>query len=246
MSTGAILNHGVSGFACTGIAGDFQQPVNGDPFLLRQNDPIRSYANAQNHTGILMSSFNEAWQAGALADGNMSAQPYRTAIVGSLDAPPAPRMPDITVTKIAYPDHLGQTYPQQLPSARIHFDVPVLPVGRQNEDFEAGQATGVHTAVQVHGNVNSTPYSKFFQGASTDPNVHPNNDIANQQTTGNTAKSTFNQGQAPYQKVPAGVVINAMQPQEPPPLWSLAPPPDPQVLPGEGTAPLRPTNPAWW
>lgn len=246
MSTGRVLTHGVSGFACTGIPGDFQEPVNGDPFVLRQNITMKSYMGAQNHMGLLLSNFNEPWQAGTLQDGTMSAQPYRTPIVGSVEAPPPPPIPEITITDINYPDHIGQTYPQQLPSARIHFDVPLRPTGRQNTDFEAGQETGEHSAMMVHGNVNSTPYSKFFQGASTDNGVHPNNDVANQQTTANTTKTNFTDGQAPYQKLPKGIVINTLQPQEPPPLWSLAPPPDPQVLPGEGTAPLRPTNPAWW
>lgn len=246
MSTGRILNHGVSGFACTGIPGDFQEGANGYPFVMRQNDPIRSYSNAQNHMGIPLSNFNEPWSAGVLQDWNMSAQPYRTPIVGSTDAKPSPPIPDIPIANINYPDHLGQTYPQQLPSSRIHVEVPLVPTPRQNDTFEEGQVTGEHTSIMPQGNINVQPNSQFFQGASTDTNVHPNNDIANQKTTGNTERNKFSGGQAPYQKLPNGIVINTLQPTEPPPLWTLAPPPDPPVLPGEGTGALRPTNPAWW
>jgi hypothetical protein len=246
MSTGSILNHGVSGYACTGVPGDFQEQTQGNPWRATFNDPIFSYNNAQNHTGIMMSNFNESWNAGILEDANMSAQPYRIPLVGDVDTPPPPKIADIKIVPINYPELIGQTYPQQLPSSRVHEDVMVHVPGRQNLDFEDGSYTGEHKAVAPGGNIPTHPNTQFFQGASTDTGVHPNNDTANQGTTANTTRPDMRQGQQPTQKLPNGMTINVIQPQEPPALWQLAPPPDPPVLPGEGTAPLRPTNPAWW
>ena len=239
------MNHGVSGYACTGIPGDFQEERIGTPWEASPNDPAASYSNAQNHLGLFMSGFNESWQSGALDDPNMSAQPYRTPIVGSFEAPAPPKIADIEICPIDYPEHLGETYPQQLPSSRIHVDPTVQAVDRQNLGFEAGTVAGTHSAMMPHGNVNTQPNSQFFQGSTTVAGVHPNNDIAGQQTTANTGKQEFVQGQAPYQKLPNGITINMLQPQEPPALFQLAPPPDPPVPVG-GTAPLRPTNPARW
>jgi hypothetical protein len=117
---------------------------------------------------------------------------------------------------------------------------------RQNNTFESGQITNEHQELYPQGNVSAMPNSYFFQGASTDPGVHPNNDVANQSTTANTTRSDFTSGQAPTQKLPNGINISIMQPNEPPALWNLAPPPDPPVRPQEGTGQLKPTNPAWW
>lgn len=248
MSTGKVLNHGVSGYATTGIPGDFDDQSRGVPFLAQPNDKILSYANAQSHIGIPMSNFNEPWSGGVLETQNMSAQPYRKAIFG--EPVPEPFLPNVANVKIApinYPDHVGQTYPQQLPIARIHTDHILPQVDRQNNGFEVGQQTGVvPNPIMPQANINVQPNSAFFQGASAATGTHPNNDIANQQTVPNTTRPDMRGGQTPYQKLPTGITIGTMQPQEAPPLYALAPPPDPQVLPGEGTAPLKPTNPAWW
>lgn len=193
-----------------------------------------------------MSTYNEPWQAGVLADPNMSAQPYRAPVVGSIDAPAPPTIPSIKKAPIQYPDHFATTYPQQFPLKTRHSEPILAAVDRQNLSFESAQITGTHDAIFPHGNVNSTPNSAFFQGSMVDTGVHPNNDKAGQDTTGNTSRADFKAGQGPTTKLPNGINIGMLQPNEPPPLYTLAPPPQPQVLPGEGTAPLRPTNPAWW
>lgn len=248
MATGALLTHGVSGYPCLGVAGDLQDQRRGEPFENIMNDPIRSYMNAQSHIGYPMSNFNEPWTGGELQNMNWSAQPYRQPIFGEpVTAPPTPNINSIQISKIDRSVEIGATFPQQLPSSRIHNEERLAVMDRQNNGFEGGMhIEGDNKVFMPHTNVNTTPYSKFFQGASTDNGVHPNNDTANQQTTANTIRTDFKGGQAPYQKLPDGITISALQPQEPPALWELAPPPDPPVLPGEGTAALAPTNPRWW
>lgn len=246
MSTGAMINHGVSGYACTGFGSEYQDQLRGTPWDVTPNDPILSYANAQNHLGLMMSNFNEAWAPGILSEENISAQPYRTPIVGNTSAPPPRPTTTIPVAEFQYPDHTLQQYPQQLPSTRIHGDYVLNVENRQNNTFESGQITNEHQELYPQGNVSAMPNSYFFQGARTDPGVHPNNDVANQSTTANTTRSDFTSGQAPTQKLPNGINISIMQPNEPPALWNLAPPPDPPVRPQEGTGQLKPTNPAWW
>ena len=154
------------------------------------------------------------------------------------------------VSEIEYPSHIGQNYAQQLPTSRIH-NADRLPVmERQNNGWEGGRFNMYHEGdnkvFMPRTNVVTDPNTVNFQGASTAAGVHPNNDTANQQTAGNTTRADFKGGQAPYQKLPEGLSIGMLQPNEPPALYELAPPPDPPVLPGEGTAPLLPTNPAWW
>lgn len=251
MSTGALISHGVSGYPCLGVPGDWQEQRRGEPFENIINDPITSYMNAQSHIGFPLSNFNEPWTGGELQGINWSAQPYRQPVFGEpVTAPPTPDMGAIQISEINYPSHIGMTYAQQLPSSRIHNDVRLPLTERQNNGWEGAlfnmYKEGDNKMFMPHTNVNSTPYSKFFQGASTDNGVHPGSDTANQQTTGNTTKVDFTGGQAPFQKLPNGISIGSLQPQEPPPLFELAPPPDPPVLPGEGTAHLEPTNPSWW
>lgn len=246
MSTGAIINHGVSGYACTGIPGDFGDQTQGKPWLLSLNDPSASYLNAQNHLGLLMSGFNESWAAGNLNDSNMSAQPYRTPFVGPLDAHPPPKMPEYKLAVIDTPYKIWGRFPQQLPSSRIHMDHIVPQIARQNEGFENGTITGMHTPMFPGGLVGTTPNTVNFQGSTTGSGVHPGADNAGQQTTGNTSKPDQPVGQQPSQKLPNGLAVGALQDQEPTPLWASAPPPAPPVLPGEGTQPLHSTNPPWW
>lgn len=246
MSTGALMNHGVSGYACTGIPGDFGDQSHGKPWEQSLNDPSVSYSDAQNHLGLLMSSFNEPWQAGNLQDPNMSAQPYRIPIVGPLDAPPPPSIPQIKIATLQFPDHSLHTHPQELPFARIHKDPIVNQVNRQNIGFESGTFTGIHEPVFPSGVISVLPNTVNLQGSTTSTGVHPGSDIAGQTTTGNTSKPDQPIGQQPSQKLPNGLAVGMLQDSEPPPLWASAPPPEPQVLPGEGTQPLHPTNPAWW
>lgn len=250
MSTGQVLNHGVSGYPCLGRPGDFQDQRRGEPWQVIVNDPIRSYMNAQSHIGIPMSNFNEFWTGGELREANFDAAPYRTPIFGEPEQAPLPNMPSITVAPIKYPNMIGMNFPQQLPSARIHENVRLAIQDRQNIGWEGlgynKYVEGHNQVVLPHTSISTDPNTVNFQGASTATGTHPNNDVANQQTTANTQKTEFVQGQTPYQKLPNGTAIGALQAQEPPALWELASPPDPPVLPGEGTAPLRPTNPAWW
>ena len=245
MSTGAVLNHGVSGFPCTGIAGDWQEQRRGEPWQ-NASDPIVSYMSAQNHLGVMMSNFNEPWTGGILQESNYNAQPYRTPIVGSLDAPPGPQKTSITVAPVDYPSHLGVSEAQQLPLATVHTSVRMPSIYMQNLTWEQGLENGDNKVFMPQTPVPVKPNTTNFQGSSVSTGVHPNNDKAGQQTAPNTTRSDFTQGQAPYQKLPNGQAISMLQPNEPPQLWEMAPPPDPQVLPGEGTAPLAPTAPAWW
>lgn len=247
MSTGAILTHGVSGYQCLGQQGDFQTQKRGEPWQSTVNDPIRSYMNAQSHIGTPLSNFNEPWSGGALQELNWNSQPYRTAVFGeSIVTPPAPQMGSMEITKINYPSLIGQMYPQQLPSARIHRDIPVYSADRQNNSWENGIENGDNKVFMPQSVTGIQPNKVNFQGSTVAPAVHPKNDLAGQPTTGNTGRADFNGGQAPYQKLPEGTTVGSRQPGEAPALWELAPPPDPQVLPGEGTAPLAPTAPAWW
>lgn len=245
MATGAVLTHGVSGYACTGIAGDFQEQRRGEPWE-NASDPLVSYMNAQNHIGVPLSNFNEPWTGGPLQALNFSAQPYRTPIVGPLDAPPGPQKTSISVASVDYPSHFTAILPQQLPLATIHHKVRLPPVYQQNLTWENGIQNGDNKVFMPQAAIFSNPNTQYFQGSSVSNAVHPNNDKAGQNTTGNTQKPEFNQGQTPYMKLPTGQTITALQPNEPPQLWELAPPPDPQVLPNEGTGALAPTAPAWW
>jgi hypothetical protein len=245
MSTGALLTHGVSGFPCTGVPGDWQDQRRGEPYE-NVSDPIASYMNAQNHIGVPLSNFNEPWTGGVLAMLNYNAQPYRVPFVGPLDAPPGPQKDYDVVAEVNYPSHLGVNGPQELPNARIHNDVNLPTIYRQNLTWENGIVNGDNKVFMPPGNFRNTPNTQNFQGGSTANGVHPNSDVAGQQTAPNTTRPDFKGGQAPFMKLPNGTTISALQPNEPPGLWELAPPPDPQVLPGEGTAPLMPTAPAWW
>lgn len=251
MSTGAIINHGVSGFPVLGVPGDFQEQRRGEPWEAITNDPIRSYLNAQSHIGFPMSNFNEPWTGGNLQEINWNSQPYRTPVFGEpASAPPTPNITNITICPVSNPDKIGQTYPQQYPISRIHEELRVPLGDRQNSGWEGTPfnmyTEGDNKIFMARNSVASTPNSVFFQGAQTAAGVHPNNDTANQQTAPNTTRPDMKDGQAPYQKLPNGQTIGMMQPNEPPALYELAPPPDPQVLPGEGTGSLKPTNPAWW
>jgi hypothetical protein len=248
MSTGSVLNHGVSGYQCLGQAGDFQTQQRGEPWENIANDPIRSYMNAQSHIGVPMSNFNEPWNGGVLQEMNWSAQPYRTAIFGEpTSAPAAQEKVSIKITSVDYPAFVGDTFPQQLPSARIHNEVPVYSADRQNEMWEDGIQNGDNKVFMPQTIIPTLPNTVNPQGASTATGVHPQNDKAGQATTANTGRADLHSGgQTPYQKLPNGQTVGALQPGEPGALWELAPPPDPVVLPGEGTAPLAPTTPAWW
>lgn len=246
MSTGAVLTHGVSGYPCLGRPGDFQDQLRGEPWENVVNDPISSYLNAQNHIGLMLSNFNEPWSGGVLQELNYNSQPYRTPIVGRLDAPPAPQMETVTVASVNYPSHVGVRSDQQLPNARIHNDVNLPVTYRQNLQWENGMVNGDNKVFMPPTQVPTIPNTQIFQGGITATGVHPNNDKSGQSTTANTTRPDFRGGQGPAQKLPNGMAVASLQPNEPPQLWELAPPPDPQVIPGEGTAPLAPTAPAWW
>lgn len=247
MSTGATLTHGVSGYQCLGRAGDFQRQKRGEPWEVTVNDPIRSYMNAQSHIGTPLSNFNEPWTGGQLQELNWSSQPYRTAVFGEpVVAPPTPEIESIKIAAIDYPSLLGVRYPQQLPSSRIHMDVPVYSADRQNLQWENGIENGDNKVFMPQSIVPTQPNTANFQGSSTATGTHPANDLAGQSTTGNTGRPEFNGGQTPFQKLPTGVTVGSQQGGDAPALWERAPPPDPLVLPGEGTAPLAPTAPAWW
>ena len=247
MSTGAIINHGVSGFACTGRDGDFQTQLRGEPWQNVVNDPIVSYLNAQSHIGIMLNNFNEPWTGGDLRELNFDAQPYRTPIFGEpLDVIPPKESHGIAVAKVEYPSLTGNSFAQQLPYAKVHSGVPMPDIHRQNMDFERGTENGDNKVFMPQVGPVLDPNKKFFQGGTTATGVHPNNDRAGQQTAPNTARQDFTQGQAPFQRLPDGQAVGALQPGEPPGLWAMAPPPIPQVLPGEGTGALEPTVPGWW
>ena len=150
------------------------------------------------------------------------------------------------VTRINYPEHIGLRYDQQLPLASIPRNISVQNVDRQNTTFEQPTFNGDNKVFMPPTPVPTLPNTNFFQGSSVAPGVHPNNDKAGQATTANTTRPDFRGGQGPTQKLPNGISLASLLPPETPALYDLAPPPDPQVLPGEGTAPLQPTAPAWW
>lgn len=244
-------HHGVSGYPCLGQAGDFQEQRRGEPWQSIANDPIRSYMNAQSHIGYPMSNFNEPWSGGMLQEMNWNGQPYRTPVFGEpVTAPSTPNITNVTVAPIDYPSHIGASYDQELPSTRIHAEERIPVLDRQNTGWEGGPFNMYSEAdnryLMEHTNVQTTPYSKFFQGGSVGVGVHPGSDIAGQQTAGNTTRPDIRNGQLPTTKLPNGQTIGQLQPQEPPALFELAPPPDPPVLPGEGTGSLAPTAPKWW
>jgi len=242
-----MMNHGVSGYACLGQAGDFQTQLRGEPLENIVNDPIQNYLDAQNHIGIPLSNFNEPWSGGILAEGNFNASPYPKALWSEpLVGPPGPSPIYQTITSIDYPSLIGETYPQQLPSARIATEVSLPVTDRQNLSFEVGTTNGDNKVFMPATPIGTNTNMLHFLGSAVSAAVHPNDDKAGQQTTANTSRSTFAGGQAPYQKLPDGTSVGSLLPGEAPALWEMAPPPDPQVLPGEGTAPLRPTAPAWW
>lgn len=251
MSTGKVLNHGVSGFACTGVPGDFQDQRRGEPWQDVARDPITSYLTAQSHIGQPMSNFNEPWTGGFLQESNWSAQPYRTPVFGEpVPEPSLPNIPSVEVCKVNYPAFIGETFPQELPSSRIHSDVRLPLMDRPNTGWEGGPfnlySEGDNRFLMERTSVQTTPNTTQFQGGQVPTGVHPNSDKAGQQTAPNTTRPEFSQGQTPYQRLPSGMAVGAMQPSEPPALYELAPPPDPPVLPGEGTAPLQSTAPQWW
>lgn len=247
MATGLVINHGVSGYPCLGQTGDFQVQGRGQPWENIVNDPIKSYLNAQSHIGNPMSNFNEPWKGGELQDWNFNGQPYRTPVFGeAMTESTANQMSSIQVAKIDYPTHLGLRYDQQLPIGRIHQDVKVPATDRQNLEWEEGMYNGSNQTFMPRTNVNTIPNSKFFQGSQVAAGVHPNNDLSGQATTGNQSRPDYKGPQAPFAKLPNGMTVGQFQQPDAPALWELAPPPDPQVLPGEGTAPLAPTAPAWW
>lgn len=248
MSTGAVLNHGVSGFACTGRAGDFQRQRRGEPWENIVNDPIVSYLNAQSHIGIPFNNFNEPWTGGELRDANFGAQPYRKPGFAEDFPPPIPpnEKQAIPVASVQYPSLIGEPFAQQLPYANVHAAVPMRETPRQNLGFMQGSVNGDNKVLMPSVGPVLDPNKKFFQGANTATGVHPNNDKAGQSTAPNTTRADFFQGQAPYQKLPNGQAVGTLQPGEPPGLWAMAPAPEPQVLPEEGTGPLAPTVPGWW
>jgi hypothetical protein len=210
------------------------------------NDPIRSYMNAQSHIGIPMSNFNEPWRGGDPQDANWNSQPYRKPVFGEAESAPTPNMESMTVAPVDYPAFTGSALDQQMPSGVVHNRVALPAVDRQNTNWEVGTYNGDNKVFMPQTAIYTNPNTEYFQGATTAPGTHPQNDKAGQQTTANTARADFTSGQAPYQKLPTGRDITSLQPGEPPQLWELAPPPDPQVLPGEGTGMLAPTVPAWW
>lgn len=246
MATGAVLNHGVSGYPCTGVAGEFNEQRRGEPWQVIVNDPIRSYMNAQNHIGIPMSTFNEPWTGGILQESNWSAQPYRVPIFGTSETPPTPNIPSILIAPIQYPSLIGSSYDQQLPNSRIHSDVRVPHISQQNRTFEQATMNGDNKVMMSPGNIFVNPNSGYFQGSTNGTGTHPQNDIAGQVTTGNTTRPGFTGGQTPFQKLPNGMSVAGLQANEPPSLLDFAPPPDPPVMPQTGTGMLAPTAPAWW
>lgn len=245
MATGAVLTHGVSGFPTTGIPGDFEEQRRSEPFR-NASDPIVSYMNAQNHIGIPMSNFNEPWSGGMLQDINFSAQPYRTPFVGPLDAPPGPRKAYNVLAPVDYPSQLGATGAQQLPLAPIHNNVQLPVTYRQNLVWENGMVNGDNKLFLPQTPIFLDTNTHEFQGSVVPAGVHPNNDKLGSQTVPNTQRVDFKGGQAPFTKLPNGITISEQQPTDTPQLYEMPPPPDPQVLPGEGTAPLLPTVPRWW
>lgn len=242
-----MINHGVSGFACTGRPGDFQTQRRGEPWENTVNDPIISYLNAQSHIGMPFNNFNEPWTGGELREMNFGAQPYRSPVFGEpLDVQPPQESNGIVVAEVQYPSLIGDPFAQQLPYANVHAAVPMQEVPRQNMDFTEGTANGDNKRFQPQVGPVLDPNKKFFQGGQTPAGVHPNNDKAGQATAPNTSRADFVQGQAPFQRLPNGQAIGTLQPGEPPGLWAMAPAPEPQVRPEEGTGALAPTVPGWW
>lgn len=247
MATGLQLTHGVSGYACLGRQGDFQEQRRGEPWETIVNDPITSYLNAQSHIGVPLSNFNEPWTGGVLQDGNWSANAYRKPIFGEAIFPTsAKEVGAVEIASMDFPSHFGVANDQQLPNARIHVERAMMGVDRQNLTWEAGTMNGDNKMFLPQGQIFVHPNKKDFQGGQTSTATHPQNDVAGQQTTGNTTRTDFTGGQTPYQKLPSGQTVGQLQMGEPPALWELAPPPDPAVLPGEGTGMLAPTGPSWW
>jgi hypothetical protein len=247
MSTGALITHGVSGFPCLGVPGDFDEQRRGEPWQVIVNDPIRNYLNAQNHIGVPVSNFNEFWTGGVLQEGNFDAAPYRVPVFSEpFVGPPGPSPRTETIARMSYPSQIGAAFPSQLPVSRIAVDVPLPLLSSQNLTFESGTGNGDNKVFMPHSYVNLEPNKVNFQGATTAAGVHPNNDKSGATTAPNTSRADFTGGQAPYQKLPNGASIGSMQPGDQPQLWEMAPPPDPPVIPQEGMAPLAPTTPAWW
>lgn len=242
-----MMHHGVSGFPVLGRAGDFDIQHRGEPLENIVNDPVESYLNAQNHIGVPMSNFNESWHGGILADWNYNAQPYPKALWSEpLVGPPGPTPQYQKVVGVEYPSLIGDTFPQQLPTSRLAPSIMLPALERQNMGFESGTANGDNKVFMPPTSIHVKRNTIQFQGSETAPGVHPNNDKAGQQTTGNTGRTDFTGGQAPYQKLPNGLSVATLQPNDAPQLWELAPPPDPPVLPGEGTQALQSTVPQWW
>lgn len=248
MSTGALLTHGVSGYPCLGVAGEFNEQRRGEPWQVIVNDPIRSYMNAQNHIGIPMSDFNEPWTGGELREGNFDAAPYRVPFFSEpFVGPPGPTPRTETIASMNYPNMIGKAFDQQLPRSLIMQNTPLPVMDRQNNGFEVGTGNGDNKVLLPQTPIGLVVNTPDFQGASASTAVHPNNDKAGATTTGNSQRVDFKGGQAPYQKLPGGVSIGGLQPGDTPQLWQLAPPPDPPVLPqGMSVSALAPTTPAWW
>lgn len=247
MATGLQLTHGVSGYQCLGQPGDFQEQRRGEPWQAVVNDPITSYLNAQSHIGMPMSNFNEFWTGGNLREANWDSAPYREPPFGEPLFPTNTKeVGAVVVAPIEIPPMGGVASDQQLPSGRIHTEMAIPGVDRQNLTWEMGTMNGDNKMFQPQGQIFTIPDKPNFQGGTTPAGTHPQNDIAGQQTAANTSRPDFSGGQTPYQKLPNGMGVGQMQALEPPPLWASAPPPDPVVLPGEGTAMLAPTAPAWW
>jgi hypothetical protein len=247
MSTGAALVHGVSGYPCLGVPGDFQDQRRGEPWQVIVNDPIRSYLNAQNHIGIPMSNFNEPWTGGVLQEANFNGAPYRSPFFTEpLVGPPGPAPKFEKITAVNYDPQ--EMFPVQLPVAPLAPPPHQLPVimDRQNQQFNAGGFNEDEDGYVPQTTVRMDPYTQHFQGGSVAAGVHPNNDKAGHGFAPNTAHPDFQAGQAPFQKLPAGQTVGAVQPIETPQLWELAPPPDPPVMPTGSTGALQPTAPGWW
>ena len=247
MSTGAVLTHGVSGYPCLGVPGDFNEQRRGEPWQVIVNDPIRSYMNAQNHIGVPMSTFNEPWTGGELREANFDSAPYRVPVFSEpFVGPPGPKPITKTIAKIDYPNQIGKIFPQEFPRSYIMPDVYLPVLSRQNNGFEAGTGNGDNKVMLPQSSIAVTTNQRDFQSAWTAPAVHPNNDKANAATTPNSQRPDFRGGQAPCQKLPNGVTIGGLQPGDQPQLWELAPPPDPPIIPEGAVGALKPTTPGWW
>jgi hypothetical protein len=136
--------------------------------------------------------------------------------------------------------------PQQMPSSTIHSSVRVPIMSDFSVMGDGSVANGDNKVFMSQTPIFTTPDSAYFQGSTVGTGTHPQNDIAGQTTTGNTTRPDFPGGQAPYQKLPNGLSVGALQAGEAPALWEMAPPPDPPVMASGGTGMLQPTAPAWW